>query len=125
MPTIADAIQTVVATSDTTEKSLGTKTIYKPTTRITGIWVILGGAGLTTLEGVEGTFKVRGKGVSWADLILPLPCFNIVTSGATGLNPYIIPVDLPVSDGAVIEVLVTLGRALAINPDALWGYIGE
>lgn len=84
------------ATGDTTETSMGTITLSSRAKRIIGLWATaVGAATLTSGEAATGIFRLDSPDFSIAPCKGPLDVVDILTSGAIGFSPRIIPVSIP------------------------------
>ena len=111
-------VGTATATGDTTETSLGTITLPSNATRIIGIGVSMGGAGLTTLENPSGTFRVNINNKDVTPGKFPVRGAFIVTSGAVPSECQVVPVNWDNVQNSAVSFWITMDMANTINPTA-------
>jgi hypothetical protein len=118
------------AISSTTEASLGTITLAERATRITHIGGTLApDAGLTAGEEIIGYFRLASDDVKLEPSLWPFSCAIGAGLGALiqcngPIEPFLIPVDIPVPGGARVDVFADLITALtlAVRAEVFIGY---
>jgi len=114
----------VVATTDTTEVSLGSITLTAKARMVVGVWChAQGGAGNTTLENVTGVFRLQSSDVDLIPITLPLKVYALTGTGAVLEDVKVWPIEIVVGGTEQIEALLTLDLAQAINPTARFGLV--
>lgn len=117
-------VSALTATGDTTKTLIDTITVPSKMKRIKGIWCYaVGGATLTTGEAVTGILELESPDININPMQLPLDIVDILTSGAVGFSPRIIPVDIPVSGQESIKGYVTMDMAQTGALKARFGLI--
>lgn len=121
MRTFADCTD-ATATGDTTETSMGTITLSAKAKRIVGVWATaVGSATLTSGEAATGIFRLDSPDFNVAPFKGPLAVVDILTSGAFGYEPRIIPVSIPCSGNGRLTCFITMDQA---QTGALKGRVG-
>jgi len=116
----------LTASGDTTKTIIDTLQVPQGAKRIIGIWQYgHGAATLTSGEPVSGVVEYESSDINIVPLQLPLPTFDILTSGTAALNPFIFPVDIPVHGGERISGYVTMDVAQTGGIKARFGFIYE
>jgi len=114
----------VVATTDTTEVSLGTITLTAKAKMVIGVWChALGGAGNTTLENHTGTFRLQSTDLDLSPIVLPLDVYTITGTGVALKDVKVWPIEIPVGGTEGIEALLTLDLAQTVNTTARFGLV--
>lgn len=108
-------VTAATASTDTTEVSLGTVTLPANAKRIVGIGVsACGGAGLTTLEGTSGIFRVSINSIDVTPGKFPVQGVQVVTSGAVNQEPKIWAVDWQPAANAQVTFYFTCDMATTV-----------
>lgn len=117
-------VSALTATSDTTKKLIDTITVPAKMKRIKGIWCYaVAGDTLTTGEAVTGILELESPDININPMQLPLDIVDILTSGAVGFSPRILPVDIPVQGNERIAGYVTMDMAQTGALKARFGFI--
>lgn len=104
--------------TETTKTLAGTITVPYGCTKLIGVGSSILLTGLTTLEGASAILELESDDMTqWAGT-QQFPCahYEVVTSGAGALNPYVFPVDIPVTPGGSIRCSFTFDEALTVTP---------
>ena len=112
------------ATGDTVKTLIDTLTMPMNKKRIIGIFSVLGGLGMTTLEGVSGILELESTEM---EINVTVPFVSqVITGTGVGTDPVKLwPVDIPITGGAKVKGSATMDAALAINPSCRFGFIME
>jgi len=106
------------------EVAIGTITLAERATRLTHIGGIFHPTlGFTTGEEIIGHFRLASDDVKLEPSIWPFSCaigagLGALIQASDTIEPFLIPVDIPVPGGARIDVFGTLITALAIDVEA-------
>ncbi len=107
------------ATGDTTKTLIDTLTVPQGVSKLVGIAVVWGGAGVTTLEGVSGILTLESDTMDWRNLAIPMePSVPLGTGLTCTPATKVWPCDVAVVPGATIKGSVTMDMAQTINPTA-------
>lgn len=109
-------VTAATASGDTTETSLGTVTLPANAKRIVGVGVsAAGGAGLTTLEGVTGIFRVSCNSIDVTPAKFPIKGIQVLTSGVTQIEPTMYAVDWSPAGNCQLTFYITMDMTLTVN----------
>jgi len=123
--TFADSSE-AVASGDTTETSLGTITLSAKAKRIIGVWVYASAAAaMTTAESLSGVLRLDSPDFSIAPFKIPCAMVNVLTSGAIGYEPRILPVNIPCSGNGRVTGYITKDMAETGAVKARFGLVYE
>jgi len=115
-----------VPTGDTVETTIETITLHAGVIRIISFWVmILGGAGLTSLENVSGIFRLSSVDLADLQVVVPTEALAIVGTGIGIVTPRLWPLNRKVRSQYKMKGTITLDLALTINTTARWGMVLE
>jgi len=115
MPITCDCTA-ATASADTVETSLGTVTLPPNATKILAIGVgSPGGAGITTLEGVTGIFRVQCNGLDVTPGKFPIQGPQVLGTGGTFCDFMVWPVDWSPAANLQITFYITMDMALTVN----------
>jgi len=104
------------------ETLIGTITLTAKAKTIIGLWAVaIGGATMTTGQPVSGLFRLDSPDINLAPCKFPLDWLTVLTSGAVGMNPSIIRVNIPARGLANISCYITLDLT---NTGPLKGRVG-
>jgi hypothetical protein len=103
------------ASGDTTKTLVDTITVPQGVTKLVGIATQMGGAGITTLEGVSGKIELESDDMNIVPANFLTGVIQVVTSGAVYAPPVILPCDYDVIAGGKIKVYITMDMALTVN----------
>jgi hypothetical protein len=106
--------------TETTKTAIATFTVPQGVKKVIGVGTALHPKGLTTLETVSGILELESDDMAgWGGTqTFPTASQNPLTSGVSGLNPYVHPTDIPVNPGGTIRASITLDMALTITPSS-------
>lgn len=111
-------VTATTATADTVETTIGTITLPSNAKKVIGVGVQLDAAGLTTLDGTGGTFRVTCNNKDVTPSKWPIESIVALTSGACSLGLRIFPVDWEDVGNGVLTFYVTMDQALTVHPTA-------
>lgn len=111
-------VTAVVATTDTTEVSLGTITLPSTAKRILGVGVSIDDMGATTLEGNSGIFRVSINNIDVSPAKFPIFGTVTLTSGAASRENKVWPVDWAPAGNSQITIYVTMDSANTVVVNA-------
>jgi hypothetical protein len=121
----SSAILAMGTATATTRTLIDTITTPATTKAIIGIWAYAcGGAGITTLEGISGTFDLDSPDYPLTPLQLPLDIIQLVGSvEGVALKPTVWNVNIPVNGTIRVLGYVTLDLAQTIAHKARFGLL--
>lgn len=100
------------ASGDTVKTLIETTTMPAGAIRLVGVASVNnGGAATTHSEPLTGVIDLESTDVRIQPMQLPIPMQNSITSGMVALNPYFVPVDVPLKGKERISAYVTLDLA--------------
>jgi hypothetical protein len=113
------SVLTAQNATETTKTLVDTLVVPQGVKALVGVGSQISPAGLTSLEDTSYILELESDDMSpWGGTqqFLGLALQTVVTSGAVALNPYIHPVNIPVTAGAHIKVSATFNKAQTVNP---------